>query len=56
MLGCHSTSTLMDPDLKLSAEMGDLIPDRSIYQRLVGRLIYLTNTRPNLAFFVSMAS
>ena len=30
--------------------------DRDSYQRLVGRLIYLSHTRPDIAFSVSMVS
>ena len=30
------------------------VEDKGRYQRLVGRLIYLSHTRPNIAFFVSM--
>ncbi|XP_059638660.1 uncharacterized mitochondrial protein AtMg00810-like [Cornus florida] len=56
MLGCRPTSTPMDPNLKLSIESGELFPDPSMYQRLVGRLIYLTNTRPDLTFAVSVIS
>ena len=56
MLGCRPASTPMDPNLKLSAESGELLSDSSVYQRLVGRLIYLTNTRPDLTFAVSVVS
>ncbi|XP_059627195.1 uncharacterized mitochondrial protein AtMg00810-like [Cornus florida] len=56
MLGCRPASTPMDPNLKLSVESGELLPDPSVYQRLVGRLIYLTNTRPDLTFAVSVIS
>ena len=56
MLGCRPTSTPMDPNLKLSTKFGDLLPNPSMYQRLVGRLIYLTNTRPDLTFAVSVVS
>jgi hypothetical protein len=46
----------MNPNLKLSTEPGDLLSNSSMYQRLVGRLIYLTNTRPDLTFAVSVVS
>uniref|UniRef100_A0A2N9F8S9 Reverse transcriptase Ty1/copia-type domain-containing protein n=1 Tax=Fagus sylvatica TaxID=28930 RepID=A0A2N9F8S9_FAGSY len=56
MLGCRPASTPMDPNLKLSVESGELLSNPSMYQRLVGRLIYLTNTRPDLTFAVSVVS
>mgnify|MGYP003703474325 CR=1 FL=1 len=56
MMGCKPTSTPMDPNLKLSAESGELLFDPFRYQRLVGRLIYLTNTRPDLTFVVNVVS
>jgi hypothetical protein len=46
----------MDPNLKFSIESGDLLPNPSMYQRLVGRLIYLTKTIPDLTFAVSVVS
>ncbi|GFZ04887.1 hypothetical protein Acr_17g0004590 [Actinidia rufa] len=56
MLRCRPASTPMVPNLKISAESGKLLLDPSIYQRLVGRLIYLTNTRPDLTFAISIVS
>ena len=56
MLGCRPASSPMDLNLKLSAELGELLPNPSIYQRLVGCLVYLTNTRPDLTFVVSVVS
>lgn len=38
------------------AEKDDLIPNVSIYQRLLGRLLYLTNTRPDIMFAVQHLS
>ncbi|GFY88928.1 hypothetical protein Acr_06g0008680 [Actinidia rufa] len=54
--GMPSASTPMDPNLKLSTESGELLLDASVYQRLVGRLIYLTNTRLDITFAVSVVS
>ena len=51
--GCRPGSSPMDPNLKLTAEMGELFLDPSMYQHLVGRLIYLTNTKPDLTFAVT---
>ncbi|XP_059629699.1 uncharacterized mitochondrial protein AtMg00810-like [Cornus florida] len=55
MLGCKPASTPMDFNMKISAESGDFLFDASQYQRLVGRLIYLTNTHPDLAFAVGLS-
>lgn len=48
VLGCKTALTPMDPNLKITSEDGDFLPDSSIYQRLIGQLICLTNTRPDL--------
>jgi hypothetical protein len=46
---CKPTSTPIDPNLRLGmAEKDDAI-DREMYQHLVGRLIYLSHTRPDIA-------
>ncbi|KAM1143511.1 hypothetical protein ACFX2B_032032 [Malus domestica] len=47
--------TPLDSKLKLSLE-GKPIPNIGYYQLLVGKLIYLTITRPNITFAVSLAS
>ncbi|GFY95385.1 hypothetical protein Acr_10g0007700 [Actinidia rufa] len=56
MIGCRPASSPMDPNFKLSLESGDLLPDATRYQRLVGHLIYLTHTRPDISFVVSVVS
>jgi hypothetical protein len=55
MLGCRPISTPMDPNHKLCAESGDPVNKKS-YQRLVGRLIYLCHTRPDISSAVSVVS
>ncbi|GFS31453.1 hypothetical protein Acr_00g0017420 [Actinidia rufa] len=56
MMGYRPASTPMDPNLKLSIESWELLSDASVYQCLVGCLIYLTNTRPDIIFAVSVMS
>lgn len=52
MLGCKPATLPMIPNLKLTTE-DELLKNLTIYQRLVGRLIYLANTRPDILFVVS---
>nr|ABA94354.1 retrotransposon protein, putative, unclassified [Oryza sativa Japonica Group] len=54
-LGCRPVSTPIDQNHKLCAESGDPV-NRERYQRLVGRLIYLCHTRPDITYAVSMVS
>nr|KYP61333.1 hypothetical protein KK1_015820 [Cajanus cajan] len=49
MLACCPSSTQMDYKAGLSADTGTPLTDPSSYRRLIGRLIYLTNTRPDIA-------
>ena len=46
----------MDPNTKLLPNQGKLIDDPGQYRRLVGKLNYLTVTRPDIAFAVSVIS
>ena len=46
----------MDPHLKLTAELGEPLPNPTDYQHLIGKLIYLTITRPDITFDVHILS
>ncbi|GAV82042.1 hypothetical protein CFOL_v3_25495 [Cephalotus follicularis] len=55
MLGCKPADTPLEPNSHLKNKEGKPV-DKGSYQRLVGRLIYLTHTRPDIVFAVSIVS
>ncbi|RVW64923.1 Retrovirus-related Pol polyprotein from transposon RE1 [Vitis vinifera] len=56
MLRCKPIDTPMDSQKKLGIEKESTAVDRGRYQRLVGHLIYLSHTRPDIGFAVSAVS
>ncbi|XP_061356883.1 uncharacterized mitochondrial protein AtMg00810-like [Gastrolobium bilobum] len=56
LLGCKPHSSPMDANLKLSLHEGDMLPDPTIYRRLIGQLLYLTVSRPDIYFVVNHLS
>ncbi|XP_019252264.1 PREDICTED: uncharacterized protein LOC109231152 [Nicotiana attenuata] len=55
MIGCKPTESPIECNHKLQTGVGESI-DKERYQRLVGRLIYLSHTRPDIAYSVSLVS
>ena len=55
-LACKPVAVPMIPTVHLSALEGDLLPDPSVYRRLIDRLIYLTLSRPDITFAVHKLS
>ncbi|XP_057981269.1 uncharacterized mitochondrial protein AtMg00810-like [Malania oleifera] len=55
-LGAKPSNFPMEQNLALSESEGELITDPSSYRQLVGRLIYLAITRPNLAYSIHVVS
>ncbi|RVX02203.1 hypothetical protein CK203_025476 [Vitis vinifera] len=54
LLGCKVAETPIEPNLKLHTAKPKDVKNIEQYQRLVGRLIYLSPTRLDIAFAVSM--
>jgi hypothetical protein len=46
----------METNLKLSRSSGVLLTDPTSYRRLVGRLLYLTITRPDISYSIQLLS
>lgn len=49
-----TVSTPMKVNLKLHKDDGELLSDPPLYRNLVGNLVYLTITRPNISFAVNV--
>jgi hypothetical protein len=56
LLGSKPASTPLDPSIKLHNDDGKIFDDVGLYRRLVGKLLYLTNTRPDIAFATQQLS
>nr|GEV09695.1 putative reverse transcriptase, RNA-dependent DNA polymerase [Tanacetum cinerariifolium] len=56
MIDCKPADTPMIVNQKLYMEEKAEIADKGRYQRMVGKLIYLSHTRPNIAYAVGVVS
>ncbi|KAL5559734.1 hypothetical protein UlMin_035945 [Ulmus minor] len=55
-LGCKPAATPMEVNVKLSQDDGEELSDLALYRRLIGKLLYLTITRPNLSYAMNKLS
>ena len=56
MTECSPASTPMGENLKLGVRPNQVPANKECYQRLVGRLMYLAHTQPDLAYALSVVS
>lgn len=55
-LAAKPASVPLDPSLKLTTDDGPILSDITAYRRLIGRLLYLILSRPDITFVVHMLS
>lgn len=48
-VGCTPTRIHLDQNVKISKTDGELLSNPTVYMRLIGRLLYLNITRPDLS-------
>jgi hypothetical protein len=56
MLKCKSMNTPMETKLKLLVDTSSELIDDTLYKQIIGLLMYLTNTKPNIYFFMNTLS
>ena len=56
MLECKSMNMPMETNLKLSIDTSSELVDTTLYRPIIGSLMYLTNTGPDICFVVNTLS
>jgi hypothetical protein len=56
MLECKSMNTPMETKLKLLVDTSSELVDATLHKQIIGSLMYLTNTRPDICFVVNTSS
>ena len=56
LLASKPVNVPMEQSAKFSSSMGEDVPNSSLYKRLIGKLLYLTLTRPNICYAVHKLS
>jgi len=53
MINCKTTGVPIEQNHRIGNDEGNSTINKGQYQRLVGKLIYLAHTRPNIAYAIS---
>ena len=56
MMDCKTMATTMALNLKLLSDASSESVDAMMYRQMIGSLMYLTNTRPNICFAMNTLS
>src|SRR5713226_2330830 len=56
MMDCKAMATPMASNLKLLSDASSETVDATMYRQMIGSLMYLTNTRPDICFAVNTLS
>ncbi|MCO5551837.1 hypothetical protein L7F22_005340 [Adiantum nelumboides] len=56
MADCKPILMPLDQNLKLRIDEGEVLDDATMYRRIVGSLIYMTISRPDLSYTVGLVS
>ena len=56
LLASKPVNVPMEQSAKFSSSMGEDVPNSSLYRRLIGKLLYLTLTRPDICYVVHKLS
>ena len=56
MMDCKAMVTPMASNLKLLSDASSELVDATMYHQMIGSLMYLTNTRPDICFVVNILS
>ena len=53
MMDCKTIATPMASNMKLLSDASSEMVDATMYSQMIGSLMYLTNTRPDICFAVN---